>query len=53
MSPQGPRWSPDRRYISTLSVDAKKVMLLELSTGKWSDWAAGNILRYPSWSQDS
>jgi DNA-binding winged helix-turn-helix (wHTH) protein/Tol biopolymer transport system component len=48
-----PRWSPDGRYISTFSVDGKKVMLLELSTGRWSQLAAGNILQAPSWSLDS
>ena len=48
-----PRLSPDGRYISTFSVDGKKVMLLELSTGRWSQLAAGNILQAPSWSLDS
>jgi Tol biopolymer transport system component/DNA-binding winged helix-turn-helix (wHTH) protein len=49
----GPRLSPDGRYISTLSVDTKKAMLLELSTGKWSELATGTILLYPNWSLDS
>jgi len=48
-----PRWSPDGRYISTLSVDGKKAMLLELSTGRWSELATGTILLYPNWSLDS
>jgi Tol biopolymer transport system component len=48
-----PRRSPDRRYISTFSVDGKKVMLLELSTGKWSQLAEGTTLLYPNWSLDS
>jgi Tol biopolymer transport system component/DNA-binding winged helix-turn-helix (wHTH) protein len=48
-----PRWSPDGRYISTFSVDGKKAMLLELSTGRWSELATGTSLLYPSWSLDS
>ena len=48
-----PRWSPDGRYISTFSVDGKKAMLLELSTGRWSELATGTILSYPNWSLDS
>ncbi|HET7207919.1 MAG TPA: winged helix-turn-helix domain-containing protein, partial [Terriglobales bacterium] len=48
-----PRWSPDGRYISTFSADGKKAMLLELSTGNWSELAKGTILLYPNWSLDS
>ena len=32
--------------------DVKKVMLLDLSTGKWSELAAGTILQSPSWTRD-
>ncbi len=49
----GPRWSPDGRYISTFSANTRKMMLLELSTGKWSELAAGTVLQYPNWSPDS
>jgi serine/threonine protein kinase/Tol biopolymer transport system component len=49
----GPRRSPDGRYISTLSADTKKAMLLDVSTGKWSDLASGRVLQYPNWSADS
>jgi hypothetical protein len=28
-------------------------MLLELSTGKWSELASGTVLQYPNWSLDS
>ena len=49
----GPRLSPDGRYMSTLSADAKKMMLLDLSTGKWSDLATGVVLQNPNWSPDS
>jgi eukaryotic-like serine/threonine-protein kinase len=49
----GPRLSPDGRYISAFSADTKRVMLLELSPGKWSELAAGTALQYPNWSPDS
>ncbi len=49
----GPRWSPDGRYISFFSADTKKQMLLEVSTGKWSELATGSVLQYPNWSADS
>jgi len=49
----GPRWSPDGRYISVLSADTKAERVLEVSTGKWSDLATGNVLSYPNWSPDS
>jgi Tol biopolymer transport system component/DNA-binding winged helix-turn-helix (wHTH) protein len=48
-----PRWSPDGRYISTLSTDKRKLMLLELGTGKWSELAAGKSLQYPNWTRGS
>ena len=49
----GPRLSPNGRFLSSFSADAKKVMLLDLSTGEWSDLATGTILVYPNWSPDS
>ena len=49
----GPRWSPDGRYISFFTADAKKERLLEVSTGKWSDLATGTALNFPNWSLDS
>jgi Tol biopolymer transport system component len=48
-----PRWSPDSRYLSTFSADAHRLMLLELSTGRWSELTTGKILEYPNWSPDS
>jgi Tol biopolymer transport system component len=48
-----PRWSPDGCYISASSADFKKAMVLELSTGKWSELATGTILLDPNWSFDS
>jgi eukaryotic-like serine/threonine-protein kinase len=49
----GPRLSPNGRYLSTLSDDLKNMMLLELSTGKWSKLATGVVLQDPNWSLDS
>jgi serine/threonine protein kinase/Tol biopolymer transport system component len=49
----GPRWSPDGRYISALSADTRKAMLLEVSTGKWFELATGTALNYPNWAPDS
>jgi Tol biopolymer transport system component len=48
-----PRWSPDGRYISTFSADQRKLMLLEVGTGKWSERAAGTLLQFPNWTRDS
>jgi Tol biopolymer transport system component len=49
----GPRWSPDGRYISLFSADTRQQVLLEVSTGKISELATGNVLLYPNWSSDS
>ncbi len=48
-----PRWSPDGRYLSTFSADERKLMLLEFSTGKWTELTTGKILEFPNWSPDS
>src|SRR5262249_37546150 len=50
-----PRWSPNGRYVATLSPDFTKVMLYDYKTQKWSLWlskAAGSV-NYPVWSADS
>ena len=49
----GPRLSPDGRYISFFTADTKTQKLLEVSTGRLSDLATGNVLQYPNWSSDS
>ena len=48
----GPRWSPDGRYISLFSADTKLEVLLEVSSGKKTELATGNVLAYPNWSPD-
>ncbi|HTS38449.1 MAG TPA: protein kinase [Candidatus Solibacter sp.] len=49
----GPRWSPDGRYICAFTADTKKVVLLDVSSGKWSDVTTGTALQYPNWTPDS
>ena len=46
-----PRWSPNGRYIATLSADSKTVSLFDLKTQKWSELISGT-LGYPNWSKD-
>ncbi|HSS95379.1 MAG TPA: hypothetical protein VLK33_00035 [Terriglobales bacterium] len=48
-----PRWSPDGRYLSAVTIDSKRVMLYDFQTQKWSEWfkSEGNI-NYGGWSSD-
>jgi Tol biopolymer transport system component/DNA-binding winged helix-turn-helix (wHTH) protein len=48
-----PRWSPDGRYVTALTTNQDKLMLLEVATGRWSEVATGQAIEYPSWSHDS
>jgi serine/threonine protein kinase/Tol biopolymer transport system component len=48
-----PRWSPDGRYISTFSADQRRLMVMELSSGKWRELTSGKFLQYPNWTRDS
>jgi Tol biopolymer transport system component len=48
-----PRWSPDGRYLSGLTSNQDKLMLMQVDTGKWSELAAGQDIEYPNWSRDS
>jgi serine/threonine protein kinase/Tol biopolymer transport system component len=47
-----PRWSPDGRYISAFTTNQRRIMLLSVATGKWSEIATGVNLQYPNWSAD-
>src|SRR5215831_19138577 len=49
-----PRWSPDGRHIAVLSEDSKKLLVLDVATGKWWDWVSeeGSI-GFLTWSLDS
>jgi Tol biopolymer transport system component len=48
-----PRRSPDGKYLSAFNADSRKLLLLDSSSGRWSEVAAGNNLQYPNWSHDS
>jgi Tol biopolymer transport system component len=50
-----PRWSPDGRYITALSIDFTKLMLFDFQTKKWFSWLVepAGAVSYPSWSADS
>ena len=47
-----PRWSPDGRYLATLSFDGRKIVIFDFKTQKWSDWVSGWAYGFPAWSQD-
>ena len=47
-----PRVSPDGRYISALTIDQTKLMLLDARTNRWSSLAEGEQVGYNEWSHD-
>jgi DNA-binding winged helix-turn-helix (wHTH) protein/Tol biopolymer transport system component len=48
-----PRWSPDGRYIVALTDDARKIVIFDFKTQKWSDWVSGPGTRsFPAWSRN-
>ena len=48
-----PRWSPDGRYLCALNTNQNKLMLLQVDSGQWSEFATGQDIEYPNWSGDS
>jgi len=50
-----PRWSPDGRYLAALSFEypAKKILLYDFHTQKWTDWVTDQDVGYLSWTGDS
>ncbi len=46
-----PRWSPDGRFLAAMNLDAEKMKLLDLTTGKWSLLDTGPVA-FPEWSHD-
>jgi Tol biopolymer transport system component/DNA-binding winged helix-turn-helix (wHTH) protein len=50
---QGPRWSPDGKYLAALSENWEKLMLFNSQTRQWKEMAHGNSLSAPTWSPDS
>jgi Tol biopolymer transport system component len=49
-----PRFSPDGRYLAALSDDASRLLLHEVSSGRWRVLASGprNSVAWPNWSRD-
>ena len=46
-----PRWSSDGRYIPALSADAKRLLLFDFQTQKWTELAHGSM-GWLEWSKD-
>ena len=46
-----PRWSPDGRYIATLSTDGQRMMLFDRALEKW-DALATTFASWPHFSRD-
>ena len=47
-----PRWSPDGKYIAAISLDQKRLVLLDVATGEWRMLADTSVAD-PVWSADS
>ena len=47
-----PRWSPDGRYISAVTVADRSLRLFDVSTRSWKAFSANHIDN-PTWSKDS
>jgi len=48
------RWSPDGHHIVALSEDGLKMMLFDVASRKWREWATDlGTLGYMTWSPDS
>jgi Tol biopolymer transport system component len=49
-----PRWSPDGNYIVALSGAGTKLMLFDVTSQNWREWATNvGTVGYMSWSRDS
>ena len=46
-----PRWSPDARFISAMTLDSASLRLFNLSTGTWAKLDTGPVA-FPEWSHD-
>ena len=49
----GPRWSPDGHFIVALSSDGTKLMLYDVTAGRWRPLNVGPNFGYLAWSHDS
>jgi Tol biopolymer transport system component len=50
-----PRWSPDGRWIVAMSYDSRRLALLDVNTGQWTELLNGGTMDvgWPGWSADS
>jgi Tol biopolymer transport system component len=46
-----PRWSPDRRYLAAMPVNAQKLLLFDFTTNQWTELASMSV-SFPQWSRD-
>jgi len=46
-----PRWSPDGRYIATLTVSSHRLKLYDLESQRWIT-LYGGFANFPAWSKD-
>ena len=47
------RWSPDSKYLASVSTDNSSVALYDLAAKKWTSVAHGKVISPVMWSQDS
>jgi eukaryotic-like serine/threonine-protein kinase len=46
------RWSPDGRYIAAMPNSSQRLMVYDLTTGKWADLGLDFFAAFPQWSRD-
>lgn len=49
----GPRWSPDGRYLVAGTLEAIHLMVFDFKTQRWSELAQKGFVDSPEWSSDS
>jgi Tol biopolymer transport system component/DNA-binding winged helix-turn-helix (wHTH) protein len=49
----GPRWSPDGRYLVSGTLDDVHLMVFDFKTQRWSELAQKGFVDSPEWSRDS
>jgi Tol biopolymer transport system component len=49
-----PHWSPDGRHLAAMSADAKKLLLFDFKTQRWTNWMIDEpgAIGFPTWSRD-
>lgn len=47
-----PRWSPDGRFLVAMPLDQRKLLLFDIASTKWTEFANGSF-NNPVWSKDS